>query len=123
MSVVWIRMDVAMPDSPKVVLICTEQGSAGRAAAFVWVCSIAYSAKHATDGFIPRSALPRCNGRPADAKLLVAYEFWQDHGPPGWTINDFDEYQRSYMETLARIERARKAAMTRWHGPSGRKAA
>lgn len=128
MSVHWIRMDVAMPDSPKVVLMCAERGTAGRAAAFVWVCSIAYAGAHGTDGFIPRASLGRCNGRMADARLLVAYEFWQDQGAAGWLIKDFGDYQLSLMDAQARIDRARKAALARWHGakqggPGGEKRA
>ena len=113
MSLPWIRLDTAMPDNPK-ILDLIDGHKEGRAAAFVWVCSLAYAGKHGTDGFISRSALSRLNGRPADAKLLVAVGLWKDEAGVGWTINGWAEFQESNEETKARSDRARKAAFARW---------
>lgn len=119
MPLPWVRLDTAMPDNPKVIaLVDGDRG--GRAAAFVWVCSLAYSGKHGTDGFIPKAALPRINGRPADARLLVEAGLWKDEGV-GWSINGWDEFQESTAETVARSERARTAAMARWAGKAGKR--
>lgn len=112
MPLPWVRLDTAMPDNTK-VLHLIESHKDGMAAAFVWVCSIAYSGKHGTDGFISRSALARCNGKAVHARLLVEHQFWKDEGV-GWTIHDFNEYQESNEETQARSERARLAAFKRW---------
>lgn len=112
MPLPWVRLDTAMPDNPK-VLHLIESHKDGMGAAFVWLCSIAYSGKHGTDGFVSRSGLSRCNGKPIHARLLVEHQFWKDEGV-GWTIHDFNEYQASSEETAARSERARVAAFKRW---------
>lgn len=119
MPLPWVRLDTAMPDHPK-ILALVDGHKDGRASAFVWVCSLAYAGKHGTDGFIPKGALARINGRAADARLLVEAGLWKDEGV-GWTINGWDEYQESNEETKRRSEKARLAAMARW-GKQGRKA-
>ena len=112
MPLPWVRLDTAMPGNAK-VLHLIESHKEGRAAAFVWVCSIAYAGEQGTDGFISRSALARCNGTALHARLLVEHQFWKDEGI-GWTIHDFNEYQMSTDETRKRSERARNAAFKRW---------
>jgi hypothetical protein len=102
-----------MPDNPK-VLHLIESHKEGRAAAFVWACSLAYAGKHGTDGFITRSALARINGLAIHAKLLVEHGFWKDEVGVGWTVNGWDEFQESNEETQRRSERARLAAFKRW---------
>jgi hypothetical protein len=111
MSLQWVRLDTAMPDNPKIIDLCDDR--AGKAAAFVWVCSLAYSGKHGTDGFIPRGALSRINGAAADARLLVGAGLWKDEGV-GWSINGWAEFQPSTEETQARSDKARRAAFARW---------
>lgn len=112
MSLSWVRLDTAMPDHPK-ILALIEGDKEGRAAAFVWVCSLAYCGRHGTDGFIPREALSRINGRAADARRLIAAGLWKDEGV-GWSIGGWDEYQVSDESTKARSARARAAAQARW---------
>ena len=118
MGLPWIRLDTSMPDNPKIIDLCDLHGDAGSAAAFVWVCSLAYSGKHGLDGFISRAVLSRLNGKPKHAKLLVDAGLWKDEGI-GWSINDYDEYQESNEESQARADKARRAAMIRWHGKAG----
>lgn len=112
MPLPWIRLDTAMPDNPK-ILHLIESHREGMAAAFVWVCSLTYAGKHGTDGFITRSALPRINGKPIHAKLLVDHELWKDEGV-GWTLHGWAEFQEMNEETHKRTERARNAALARW---------
>jgi hypothetical protein len=113
MPLPWVRLDTAMPDNPK-VLALAELGDRGLAAAFVWTCSLAYSGKHGLDGFIPKNALVRINGKPVHARLLVDMHLWKDEGI-GWSINGWDEFQESTEDTQKRSDKARKAALTRWH--------
>lgn len=112
MPLPWVRLDTSMPDNPK-ILHLIDSHKEGRAAAFVWACSIAYSGKHGTNGFVTRSALGRINGLPVHARLLVEHQFWKDEGV-GWTIHGWDEFQESNDETQKRAERARRAAFARW---------
>lgn len=112
MSLPWIRLDTALPDHPK-ILALVDGAKDGRATAFVHVCAMAYAGRHGTDGFIPKEALSRINGRSADAERLVDVGLWhKEEG--GWSINGWDEYQASDESTKARSERAKKAAAIRW---------
>jgi hypothetical protein len=124
-----------MPDHPKIIDLC-ERGDAGVAAAFVWVCSLAYSGKHGTDGFVPRGILPRLNGKAKHAQLLVAHRLWDELPPKGWQIHGYDEYQMlvatevemrqaasiggltaaANMTAEERSARASAAARARWNG-------
>ena len=112
MPLPWVRLDTAMPDNPK-VLALAALGDRGLSAAFVWACSLAYSGKHGLDGFIPKEALPRLNGKQAHARLLVEHRLWKDEGI-GWSINGWDEFQESTVETQARSKRMQDLANRRW---------
>lgn len=137
MPLPWVRLDTSMPDHPKIIALCSR-GNTGMAAAFLWVCSLAYAGKHGTDGLITRAVLPRINGKAALAVLLVEYRLWETH-PDGWRIHDYEEYQMLLVTEVSmrqiasiggaaaaarmtpeqRSDRARKAAAARWngHGP------
>lgn len=114
MPLPWVRLDTSIADNPKVLRLIGSHRE-GMAAAFVWVCSITYSGKHGTDGFIERVALARVNGKAIHARLLVDHQFWKDEGI-GWSIHDYAEYQESTEDTQRRSQRAREAALIRWHG-------
>lgn len=134
MPLPWVRLDTAMPDHPKILQLC-EEGDAGMAAAFVWACSLAYAGKHGTGGFIPRSALARCNGKAKHATKLVKARLWEE-ADGGWLIHDWEDFNMVAMslEELQanaaaggraraakltpeqRSEIARKAARVRWDG-------
>jgi len=137
MPLPWVRLDTSMPDHPKVIDLC-DTGDAGIAAAFVWVCSLAYAGKHGTDGFIPRGVLGRLNGKPKHAQMLVSHRLWDELPPKGWQIHGWEEYQmlnatyeaktdelrgtasnggRARMDAMTAEERSelgRKAARARW---------
>lgn len=113
MGLPWIRLDTAMPDNPKIIDLIDSHKD-GMAAAFVWVCGLAYAGKHGTDGFITRSALARINGKAIHAKLLVEHRLWDDEHGVGWTIHGWAEFQETNDETTKRTERARNAALARW---------
>lgn len=111
MGLPWVRLDTSMPDNPKLLGILTEKE--GHRAAFVWICCLAYAGKHGTDGFIPREAAPRCNGRAADFRLLASHDLLvEDAG--GWLIKSWDEFQISDADAQKRRERAQFAARQRW---------
>lgn len=107
----WIRFDTSLPDNPKILELVELKD--GRSAAFVYCCSLAYAGKHGTDGFIPKWALSRINGRPADAAKLLTVRLWHEVDG-GWEINGWADRQESNDETQARKARAQKAAAARW---------
>lgn len=116
MGLPWVRLDTTFPRNHKVLSLIG--GREGHRAALVYVCGLAYAGEQGTDGFIPREVLPLLHARPIDARRLVDVRLWIAD-PGGWVVNDWREYQPSTDETKERSNRARSAAMARWHA-SGR---
>lgn len=117
MALPWVRLDTSLPDHPK-VLALLDGHKEGRATAFVYICGMTYAGKHETAGFIPREALSRINGKPADADRLVNAGLWQlEKG--GWQINSWDEYQVATEDAQKRRARAKAAAEVRWSKERG----
>jgi len=114
----WARLDSNLPSHDK-VLELVGVGARGKSAAFVYVCSLAYSVGQGTDGLIRRAALPFIHGTPADARLLVEARLWVPV-EGGWQIVNFGTRQAvgmsSQVDQAARSEAARKSANARWHG-------
>jgi hypothetical protein len=112
MGLPWVRLDTQFPSNPKVL----ELTSAGRwRAAFVYLTGLAYCGQHGTDGYVPEACLPFIHATKRDADDLVKVGLWHtDMG--GWSINGWSEFQISDEEAKARSEKARRAAMERWHG-------
>lgn len=111
MPLPWVRLDTAFPYNPKLLAMIGEKD--GHRAALVYLCSLAYSGAHGTDGFISREALPFIHGRASDADRLVRHVFWRSQ-PGGWLINGWTEFQESSVETQDRRKRAQAAAQSRW---------
>jgi hypothetical protein len=120
MAQLWVRLDTAMPDNPKILRLLDERD--GHRAAFVWLCCLTYSGKHGTDGFIPRNAMPFVHGRARDFTLLVAVEAL-NVVPGGWIVPDWAEFQESNAATQRRREKAQHAAAARWSKDESRSAA
>jgi len=106
----WIRLDTGFPSNPKILTLIADRQ---RAAAFGYVCALAWSGGHGTDGFIPDLALSQCWLTPDSASsgsrvgLLIPVL-------GGYQINDWAEYQQSTAETAERSEKAQAAARIRW---------
>lgn len=113
MALPWVRLDTQFPYNPKLLAMLQERG--GDHAALVYLCGLAYSGAHGTDGFIPREALPYIHARPIDAERLVRHGFWWEE-PGGWSVNGWAEFQESGEEAQQRRKRAQAAAAKRWEG-------
>lgn len=112
MGLPWVRLDTSFANNPKIVQLVAEKK---HAAAFVYVCSLAYAGAHGTDGFIPDHCLFLLHATKREATALVNAGLWHT-APGGWDINGWNEFQVSNEETRARKKKARDAAMKRWHG-------
>lgn len=100
----WVRLDDQFPDHPKVV-------QAGPMAAWLYVCGLAYCARHLTDGFIPAPQVPRLVVGAAPGKLvarLLHAGLWEEVAG-GFNVHDFLNYNPSREESLARREETRAA--------------
>jgi hypothetical protein len=76
-----VRLDTWFPMNPELLAMLQEKE--GHRAAFVYYCGLSYSTEHRTGNLIHASVLPLIHGCPADASLLVQYEFWQPQ-QDGW---------------------------------------
>lgn len=111
---VWVRLDDHFPDHPKVV-------AAGPCAAWLYVCGIAYSNRHLTDGFIPVGVAHRLTdytnvaiftggneiAGPMDdvscewmAAILCNVGLWREVDG-GYAIHDYLDFQPSKADVLA----------------------
>lgn len=120
MTLPWVRLDTSFPTHDK-TLELIAQGAAGRSAAFVYLCSLAYCGGHGTDGLIRYEVLPFIHGRKRDAELLVDVALWKPH-PQGWEIPNWLDRQQSASKSAAIVAGKRRAgtqgACVRWHGPA-----
>jgi len=112
----WARLDTNLPTHDK-VLELVGVGARGKSAGFVYVCGLAYSVGHGTDGLIRRAALPFIHGTTGDARLLVDARLWIPVDG-GWTIANFGTRQAAgaAAQSLseARSEAGRRGAAERW---------
>src|SRR4051812_18430034 len=106
----WVRLEDGFPEHPKIV-------RAGPAAAWLFVCSLAYANRNLTDGFIPSAIVPRLSelkGTDGLAKRLVEAGLWEAVDG-GFQVHDYLTYQPSAAKlkeerdkTAARVEAWRK---------------
>lgn len=119
MPLPWFRLDTNFPKHDKVVELI-DAGDKGRAAAFVYVCGLAYCADVESDGFIPFGALPFMHGRRRDAELLVEHGMWKPH-PRGWEVVNYLNRQPSAAvlkeQRADKVRASSKGNCVRWHGP------
>lgn len=115
MGLPWFRTDTNLPTHDK-ILDLLGRGKAGKGAAFVYVCSLAYSAGHDTSGYIKKAALPFVHGTATDARLLTEAHLWiVVEG--GWQIRNWGTRQLVGAEAQAihdsAAERGRAGGLAR----------
>lgn len=115
MGLPWVRLDASLPFHDKTIALLGLRGGKGSLA--VYVCALAWAGHAATDGRIPKAALPIIHGVNADAVNLVAVGMWDpDPDGDGWWIRNWQQRQESSDISAAKRDKARNAALTRWHG-------
>jgi hypothetical protein len=120
MTLPWVRIDTGLPQHPKILNLVGDSSPQRWRAAFGYVCGIAWSAAGATDGHIPRNALPGIHSTRSTAGLLVEHGLWEPT-LDGWTIHNYAIRQELSVITetkrASRLRSAERAACARWHGP------
>ena len=106
MALPWVRLDTGLPDHPKVLELIESKK---HRAALAFVFGLAYSGRHETDGFVPKSALPFLHATRADAVALVEARLWH-YADGGYQINDWEEYQPTSEVSKVRLASLRQAA-------------
>ena len=97
----WLRIDDTVPEHRKML-------AAGPAAAWMWVCGIAYCQRQLTDGFIPALAIPMLGVTGADrakklADVLVNVGLFEAV-EGGYCVHDYHDHNATKDEALARRE-------------------
>lgn len=119
MSLPWVRLDANIASHDKTIRAMGMKG--GKGAMCLYVFALGWAGGQGTDGHIPTAALPMLHGTRAEARILEAVELWDaDPDGDGWWVRNWGQRQESHEVTEAKRERARNAAMSRWHGPNVR---
>lgn len=121
MGLPWYRADTNFPTHDK-VLDLVGHGAKGKAAGFVYQCSLASNVGNGGDGSIKKAALAFIHGTPADARLLVEVGLWVETSA-GWKVKNFgtrqvvgaSEQVKEEEEQQKRVEDGKKGADVRWH--------
>lgn len=115
MGLPWVRLDTQWPHNPKFLQLVEDRKWRS---VTVYMAGLAWAGAQGQDGYIPAYTLPMIHGTKKEAADLVGVVLWRP-AQGGWDINDWAEYQPTTEEHTKRSERARKAAMLRWHGTEG----
>lgn len=111
----WIKLDDHWDEHPKMLAV----GMAGRA---LWLAGLSYSARNLCDGFITEAAMRNLRARAGvkGSKSLIALEsagLWH-RVEGGWMIHDYDQYQPTKAQVMARkrarSEAGKRGAEARW---------
>lgn len=93
----WVRIDDTVPHHRKHL-------KAGPAAAWLWVCCLAYAQRHLTDGFVPAEALPMLGVVKGAEKLmetLVDVGLMERHDG-GFLVHDYLDLNDTREEAIER---------------------
>jgi len=117
----WVRVDAGIASHDKTLALLADPSPKRWQAMASYVFSLGWSGEHATDGFIPTTALPFVHGTKVTAGLLMQYGFWEPV-VGGWRIHNFATRQELAVVTAAKKEAQRVGALMgnckRWHGES-----
>lgn len=115
----WVRLDSNIPTHDKILNLLSDPSPKRWQAGLSYVFSLAWSGGNATDGRIPKAALPFVHGTEAAAQLLVQYGLWTPV-TGAWEIPNYAERQELEVITAgkqaARRLAALKANCVRHHG-------
>lgn len=122
MGLPWFRLDANIATHDK-ILDLLEKPS-GCKAFVLYVCGLGYAVGHATDGRVPRTALPLCHGNPRLAEVLIDGHLWEyDAVEPQryYRIRNFERRQQLEQVTATKLAAqklgGKKGACRRYHGP------
>lgn len=120
MGLPWVRLDTNIGTHDKILDLLAKPN--GCKAFVLYVCALGYAGGHATDGKVPRSALPICHGTPKLAESLIEVRLWEYDKTGGGTyrIRNWDQRQELGFVTEAKRTAqkigGKKGACIRYHG-------
>lgn len=112
----WVYLDDGFYDGDKIAL-------AGGDAGWLYVCALSYCRRKKNGGIFPKAIVGQFSDRKNPAGLagkLVDVELWEDIGDC-YSIHDYEQWNKlAKEEQQARSDKAKRAALARWHGKHAR---
>ncbi len=112
----WIRLQTTMFENPKILNLKEDKL---HRAIVSHLEAMTYCGRNGLSGYVPKTAIRLLHIAASDVTRLVSEGLWQI-APGGWQINGWDEYQLADADSVARSEKAKKAAAARWDKRNGR---
>ena len=115
----WIRLDANISTHDKILHLLSDPSTLRWQAAFSYVCSLAWSGGHATDGKIPSAALGIVHGNQKTARILVKYRLWTEASGGFQIVNFALRQQTSEVSDAihkAQSEGGKRGNCRRHHG-------
>lgn len=109
-QLLWVRMDCSIPHHPKILELVNM--GAWRAIS-VWHFAVEWSGQAGMGGFIPHHVLPVIHARKGDIQKLVTVGLC-DVVEGGYQLHNYGDRNLIDADSLARSQRAAKAAQARW---------
>jgi hypothetical protein len=119
MGLPWVRLDANIATHDKILALASDPSALRWQAAFSYICALAWSGGHGTDGKIPSAALGIVHGNQKTARLLVKYRLWSE-ATAGFQIVNFERRQQvnSASEAIktAQSQGGKRGNCLRHHG-------
>ena len=103
MGMPWVRLDTNIATHDKILNLASDPSTLRWQAAFSYVCALAWSGGHGTDGKVPSAALGIVHGNQKTARLLVKYRLWTE-AQSGFQIVNWESRQQQSTVTAAILE-------------------
>ena len=120
MTLPWVRLDANIASHDKILNLLSDPSPKKWQAFSSYICAMAWSGGHGTDGFISRAALPFVHGTSSTARLLEKYGLWVE-APAGWRVPNFDKRQPTSAASESVRQAKQRASVkgncVRHHGP------
>lgn len=95
----WFNVDDGLNDHPKILELQSQRHWRGPIA--LWTLAGAWSSKHLTDGFIPRSVVTRLRFTIDEAARLVRVGLWSSTSD-GFQFHDWHDHNPTKLQVLAK---------------------
>lgn len=112
----WFKVDDSLNDHPKVIALRRRRG--WQKALALWTMAGSWSARHLTDGIVPREALQQLGATARVARDLLETGLWEDHDSGyafhGWLERNPSKAQieSTREKTRERVQKHRSNAVT-----------
>jgi hypothetical protein len=107
---IYCRIDVDLPEHPKVVEACAENPLAG----WLYVKLICYCRKYLTDGFVSNAVMRKICLDDISIESLLRFRLVRRANRYGYVLPDYSEYNTTREQVKGLTEAGKKGAEARW---------